>query len=67
MNPASSSIMMEMETQKIYVAIGTDLTDGFTTLEWVLKRRWNSRSISLVILYADNSISKDYVYTPSKL
>lgn len=55
--------MMEMETQKIYVAIGTDLHDGFTTLEWVLKR-WNSRSISLVILYADNSISKDYVYTP---
>lgn len=66
MNPSSSLIMTEMETQKIYVAIGTDLNDGFTTLEWVLKR-WNSRSISLVILYADNSISKDYVYTPSKL
>lgn len=58
--------MMEMDAlsaQKIYVAIGTDLHDGFTTLEWVLKR-WNSRSASVVILYADNSISKDYVYTP---
>ncbi|CAI9111437.1 OLC1v1011658C2 [Oldenlandia corymbosa var. corymbosa] len=49
--------------EKIYVAIGTDLSEGFATLKWTLKR-WASASVKIVILYADNTISKEYVYTP---
>ncbi|KAL3527552.1 hypothetical protein ACH5RR_012208 [Cinchona calisaya] len=59
---------LEMETnlqpaERIYVAIGTDLNDGFATLEWALKN-WASDSIKIVILYADNNICRDYVSTP---
>ncbi|XP_059624135.1 putative U-box domain-containing protein 50 isoform X2 [Cornus florida] len=54
---------MEAQTEKVYVAIGTDMQDGFGTLKWAL-RKWNSHSISIVILYAANDISKEYVYTP---
>lgn len=52
--------------EKIFVAIGTDLNEGFSTLEWVLKK-WTSRSIKVVILFSDNNVCRDYVYTPSKL
>ncbi|KAG5529610.1 hypothetical protein RHGRI_030106 [Rhododendron griersonianum] len=51
--------------EKVYVAIGTDPQEGFSTLEWAL-RKWSSPSISIVILFlhAANNTSKDYVYTP---
>lgn len=53
--------------EKVYVAIGTDPQEGFSTLEWAL-RKWSSPSISIVILFlhAANNTSKDYVYTPCK-
>lgn len=53
---------MDMEN-KVYVAINSDIHDGFLTLKWALKR-WSSHSITIVILYASNNISKDYVITP---
>ncbi|CAN4114828.1 unnamed protein product [Withania somnifera] len=53
---------MDMEN-KVYVAINSDIHDGFLTLKWALKR-WNSHSITIVILYASNNICKDYVITP---
>lgn len=53
---------MAMEN-KVYVAINSDIHDGFLTLQWALKR-WNSNSITIVILYASNNICKDYVITP---
>ncbi|KAF3674037.1 putative AP2-like ethylene-responsive transcription factor AIL6-like [Capsicum annuum] len=58
------AMAMEMEN-KVYVAINSDLHDGFLTLQWTLKR-WNSNShpITIVILYASNNICKDYVITP---
>ncbi|KAL5556567.1 hypothetical protein UlMin_038803 [Ulmus minor] len=49
--------------EKVYVALGNDLQDGFKTLEWTLKK-WNSYPISIVILYINCNISKDFVYTP---
>ncbi|XP_059624137.1 putative U-box domain-containing protein 50 [Cornus florida] len=54
---------MEAQAEKVYVAIGTDIQDGFGTLKWAL-RKWNSHSISIVILFAANDVSKEYVYTP---
>ncbi|KAL4577897.1 hypothetical protein LXL04_014012 [Taraxacum kok-saghyz] len=46
--------------EKVYVAIGNDVQEGFATLEWTL-RKWSSSPISIVILHAD--INRDYVYT----
>lgn len=54
------------QREKIYVAVGDDAQDGFNTLNWALKK-WNSHSISIVILHVTHNISKDYVYTPCKL
>ncbi|KAK4356308.1 hypothetical protein RND71_025279 [Anisodus tanguticus] len=55
---------MEIELDnKVYVAINSDIHDGFLTLQWALKR-WSSNSITIVILYASNNICKDYVITP---
>lgn len=51
------------EEEKVYVAVGSDLPDGFGTLEWVLKK-WASHSISIVLLHAYNDISKAFVDTP---
>ncbi|KAM0976042.1 hypothetical protein ACFX15_018472 [Malus domestica] len=55
---------MEAQVEKVYVALGNELQDGFKTLAWIL-RRWKSQPISIVILHVTYSISgKDYVYTP---
>lgn len=56
---------MDAQAEKIYVAIGNDLRDGFKTLEWTLGK-WNSRPISIVILHVTYNISADFVYTPCK-
>nr|GLL18920.1 putative U-box domain-containing protein 50 isoform X1 [Ipomoea trifida] len=49
--------------ERVYVGIGEDMHDGFQSLEWVLTN-WSSQSTTILILYADNSICRDYVYTP---
>ncbi|GER34508.1 U-box domain-containing protein kinase family protein [Striga asiatica] len=54
---------MENQAEKVYVAVGADWYDGFTTLQWALKK-WSNDEISIVILHAANTICKDYVYTP---
>ncbi|XP_059435551.1 putative U-box domain-containing protein 50 [Corylus avellana] len=54
---------MDAEAEKVYVAIGNDLQDGFKTLEWAL-RKWNSLPISIVILHITYNMSMDFVYTP---
>ncbi|XP_076909213.1 putative U-box domain-containing protein 50 [Bidens hawaiensis] len=46
--------------EKVYVAIGNDVQEGFATLEWTL-RKWSSSQISIVILHED--INRDYLYT----
>ncbi|KAF5749734.1 putative U-box domain-containing protein kinase family protein [Tripterygium wilfordii] len=56
---SSSTTQME----KVYVALGSDLQDGFKTLEWTL-RKWKSKPISIVILHVTYNISNDFVYTP---
>lgn len=53
----------DQPAEKIFVAIGADLDDGFATLEWVLKK-WTSHPIQIVILFSDNNICRDYVCTP---
>lgn len=63
---ANFCLGVEMEVEKVYVAAGSDLQDGFATLEWALKK-WSSNSISIVIIHASSSISKDFVYTPCEL
>ncbi|XP_062100446.1 putative U-box domain-containing protein 50 [Humulus lupulus] len=55
--------MDNSQAEKVHVALGNDLEDGFKTLEWTLKK-WNSQPISIIILHLTFSISKDYVYTP---
>lgn len=57
---------MEAQPERVYVAVGTDWYDGFSTLQWTL-RKWSDNGIRIVILQAENSICKDYVYTPRKL
>lgn len=52
--------------EKVYVAVGNDVQDGFKTLEWTL-RKWSSHPISIVIVHVTYNISKEYVYTPCKL
>ncbi|PRQ48467.1 putative transferase, protein kinase RLK-Pelle-RLCK-IXb family [Rosa chinensis] len=54
---------MDRQAEKVYVAVGNDIQDGFKTLEWTLKN-WNSQPISIVILHVAHDISKDFVYTP---
>ncbi|KAL6582935.1 hypothetical protein OROMI_005013 [Orobanche minor] len=58
-----SELGMETQPDNVYVAIGTDLYDGCSTLQWTL-RKWSDNGISIVILHAANNICKDYVYTP---
>ncbi|CAJ2636301.1 unnamed protein product [Trifolium pratense] len=49
--------------EKIYVAVGYDVVDGFQTLDWALKK-WNSHpNISIIILHVNYNTSNDYVYT----
>ncbi|KAA8530751.1 hypothetical protein F0562_005481 [Nyssa sinensis] len=60
---SGSSLEMESQVDKVYVAIGNDLQDGIGTLQWALKK-FSSNSISIVIVYAANNIYKDYIYTP---
>ncbi|KAK7361336.1 hypothetical protein VNO77_03387 [Canavalia gladiata] len=50
------------QTEKIYVAVGYDIVDGFQTLRWAL-RKWNPHSISIVILHVKYNTSKNYVET----
>ncbi|KAH7851594.1 hypothetical protein Vadar_013895 [Vaccinium darrowii] len=57
------ALAMDNEAEKVYVAFGTDLHDGFATLGWVL-RKWSSHSISIVVLHAPIDTSKEYVPTP---
>ncbi|KAL3651563.1 hypothetical protein CASFOL_004565 [Castilleja foliolosa] len=54
---------MKTQAEKVYVAIGTDLDEGFSTLHWALTK-WSDNVITMVILLASNTIPKDYVYTP---
>ncbi|KAL6222827.1 hypothetical protein ACLB2K_006217 [Fragaria x ananassa] len=54
---------MDSRAEKVYVAVGNDIPDGFKTLEWTLKK-WNSQLISIVILHVAHDISKDFIYTP---
>lgn len=55
--------------EKIYVALGNDLQEGFRTLEWVL-RKWppidNPMIGGLVLVHASRNISKEFVYGPCK-
>lgn len=54
------------QIEKIYVAVGYDVLDGFQTLDWVLKK-WNSHpNISIIILHVKYNSSKDHVYTLRK-
>ncbi|TXG60079.1 hypothetical protein EZV62_014652 [Acer yangbiense] len=58
--------MEDDQVEKVYVAVGNDLQDGFKTLDWTL-RKWSStpmNMISIVILHVSYNIYKDFVYTP---
>ncbi|BBH05808.1 U-box domain-containing protein kinase family protein [Prunus dulcis] len=57
------AVAMDTQAEKVYVALGNDIQDGFKTLQWTLKK-WNSKPISIVILHVTYNISKDFVYTP---
>lgn len=57
---------MDTQVEKVYVALGNDLQDGFKTLDWTL-RKWKSNPISIVILHVTYNFNKDFVYTPCKL
>ncbi|CAL5197192.1 unnamed protein product [Lathyrus oleraceus] len=51
------------QTEKIYVAVGYDVLDGFQTLDWALKK-WNSHpNISIIILHVKYNPSNHHVYT----
>ncbi|KAE8715774.1 AP2-like ethylene-responsive transcription factor AIL6-like isoform X1 [Hibiscus syriacus] len=54
---------MGTRAEKVYVAVGNDIRDGYKTLAWTL-RKWSSQSFSIVILHVTCNISKDFVYTP---
>lgn len=54
----------DVQPEKVYVAVGNNLQEGLATLEWALKKRWSSNPISIVILHANSSMSKDLVNTP---
>ncbi|CAN8231941.1 unnamed protein product [Cochlearia groenlandica] len=53
----------ESRMEKVYIAVGNDLQEGFKTIEWALKK-WNNIPISIVLLHLCNNISQDFVYTP---
>ncbi|KAK2656594.1 hypothetical protein Ddye_009646 [Dipteronia dyeriana] len=58
--------MEDDQVEKVYIAVGNDLQDGFKTLDWTL-RKWSSspmNTISIVILHVSYNIFKDFVYTP---
>ncbi|XP_010547594.1 PREDICTED: putative U-box domain-containing protein 50 isoform X2 [Tarenaya hassleriana] len=48
--------------EKVYVAVGNGVEDGFKTIDWALKK-WDPINISIVILHISN-LSNDLVYTP---
>jgi hypothetical protein len=54
------------QDEKIYVAVGYDVVDGFQTLEWALKK-WNYHpNIYIIILHVNYNTSNDHVYTLRK-
>lgn len=55
---------MEIQEEKVYVAVGKDVQEGMGTLQWALKN-WSSQSISIVIVHVNTS-SNDLVDTPCK-
>ncbi|KAJ0236507.1 putative U-box domain-containing protein 50 [Hirschfeldia incana] len=48
--------------EKVYIAVGSDLQEGFKTIDWAIKK-WNNTPISIVLLHLCN-ILQDFVYTP---
>ncbi|KAK8673004.1 hypothetical protein V6N13_111360 [Hibiscus sabdariffa] len=54
---------METPVEKVYVAVGNDIRDGYKTLAWTL-RKWSSQPFSIVLLHLTYNISMDFVYTP---
>ncbi|CAA0412230.1 unnamed protein product [Arabidopsis thaliana] len=48
--------------EKVYIAVGNDVQEGYKTIHWALKK-WNNIPISIVLLHLCN-ISQDFVYTP---
>ncbi|KAJ4878634.1 U-box domain-containing protein kinase family protein [Raphanus sativus] len=48
--------------EKVYIAVGSDLQEGFKTIDWAIKK-WNNTPISIVLLHFCN-ILQDFVYTP---
>ncbi|MBA0787462.1 hypothetical protein Gotri_026185 [Gossypium trilobum] len=55
---------METQVEKVYVAVGNDVRDGYKTLAWTL-RRWSFQPFTIVLLHVTYNISTDFVYTPS--
>lgn len=55
---------MEIQEEKVYVAVGKDVQEGMGTLQWALKN-WSSQSISIVIVHVNTS-TNDLVDTPCK-
>ncbi|XXG49135.1 hypothetical protein AAC387_Pa02g3401 [Persea americana] len=53
---------MEIQEEKVYVAVGKDVQEGMGTLKWALKN-WSSQPISIVIVHVKTS-SNDFVDTP---
>lgn len=55
--------------EKIYVAIGSDLQEGFKTLEWVLQK-WSLTNNPLIggiaLVHVSRDISKEFVSSPCK-
>nr|VDD28632.1 unnamed protein product [Brassica oleracea] len=49
-------------TEKVYIAVGSDIQEGFKTIDWALKK-WHNTPISIVLLHFCN-ILQDFVYTP---
>ncbi|KAK5843463.1 putative U-box domain-containing protein 50 [Gossypium arboreum] len=54
---------METQVEKVYVAVGNDVRDGYKTLAWTL-RRWSFQPFTIVLLHVTYNISTDFVYTP---
>nr|KYP66236.1 Putative U-box domain-containing protein 50 [Cajanus cajan] len=50
------------QTEKIYVAVGYDIIDGFQTLRWAINK-WNSHPCSIVILHVKYNTTMKYVAT----
>ncbi|KAI4382072.1 hypothetical protein MLD38_008079 [Melastoma candidum] len=56
--------MEEVQSEKVYVALGSDVQDSLKALRWSLSRFSSQQNVCFVLLHVLRNLSKNFVYGP---